>query len=63
MIQKAFRDDAMSAAHVKKWHKHFKDDSESVESDPCSGRPATHRTPENAEHVWAAINKDWQLTV
>ena len=59
-FQKAFRDDAMSAAQIKVWHKHFKDDWESVESDWHSGRPETSRTPENVEHVWAAINKDLQ---
>ena len=31
MIQKAFGDDAMSAAQIKVWHKHFKDGRESVE--------------------------------
>ena len=30
MIQKDFRDDAMSAAQIKVWHKHF-NDQESVE--------------------------------
>ena len=60
MIQKAFRDDAMGAAEIKVWHK---DGQESVESDPHSGRSATSRTPENVERVWAAINKDWRLTV
>ena len=60
MIQKTFGDDATSAAQTKMWHKHFKDGRESVESDPCSGRPETSRTPENVEHVWAAaINKGW----
>ena len=34
MTQKAFRDDAMSAAQIKVWHKRFKDGRESVESDP-----------------------------
>ena len=34
-----------------------------VESDPCSGRPATNRTPENVERVGAATNKDQWLTV
>ena len=63
MIQKAFRHDAMSAVQIKVWHKHFKDGGESVESDPCSGRPATSRTPENVERVWDAINKDQRLTV
>ena len=53
----------MSAAQIKVWHKCFKDGQESVESDPCSGRPATSRTPENVECVQVAINKDQQLTV
>ena len=53
----------MSAVHIKVWHKHFKDGKKSVESDPCSGRPATNRAPENVECVRAAINKDQQLTV
>ena len=63
MIQKAFRDDVMSAVQIKVCQKCFKDGQESVESDPCSGRPATSRTPEDVERVRAAINKDQQLTV
>ncbi|XP_069330150.1 histone-lysine N-methyltransferase SETMAR-like [Eulemur rufifrons] len=63
MIQKAFGDNAMSAAQIKVWHKRFKDGRESVESDPRSGRPATSRTAENVERVRAAINKDQRLTV
>ena len=63
MIQKAFGNDAMSAVQMKVWHKHFKDGQESVESDPRSGRPAASKTPENVEHVWAAINKDGQVTL
>ena len=35
---------------------------EMIESDPCSGRPETSRTPENVECIWAAINKDQRLT-
>ena len=62
IFQKVFRDDAMNAAQVKVWHKCFKDSRESVESGSHSGRPATSRTPENVEHVRAAINKDRQLT-
>ena len=62
MIQKAFKDNAMSAAQIKVWHKSFKDGWKSDESDPHSGMPVTSRTPENAESVWAAMNKDgdWQ---
>ena len=59
MIQKVFGDDAKRPAQIKVWHKHFKDGQESVESNPCSGRPATSRTPENVECVQAAVNKDW----
>ena len=57
MIQKSFSDDAMNAVQIKVWHECFKDGQESVESDPCSGRPTTSKTPENVEHVRAAINK------
>ena len=59
MIQKAFRDDAMSAVQIKVWHKHFKDGQESVESDPCSGSSATSRTSENVERVQATVNEHW----
>ena len=63
IIQKAFGDDAMSAVQIKVWHKSFKESRESVERDPCSGRPATSRTPENAEGVRAAINKYQQMMI
>ena len=58
MIPKTFGDDAISVVQIKVWHKCFKDCQESVESDPCSGRSATSKTPENVERVWAAINKN-----
>ena len=58
MIQKAFGDNAMSAVQIKVWHKCFKDGRESVESDPHPGRPATRRTLENVECIWAATNED-----
>ena len=58
MTQKAFGDNSMSVLQIKMGHKHFKDGQESVESDPCSRRPATSRTPKNVEHGKDAINKD-----
>ena len=54
----AYAEEEMSAAQIKVWHKCFKYGQESVESDPCSGRSATSKTPENVDCVWAAINKD-----
>ena len=53
----------MNSEQIKVWHKCFKDGWESVESDPHSRRPATNRTPENVEHVQAAIHKYQRLTV
>ena len=63
MIQKAFGDDAMSAALIKVRHKCFKDGRKFVKSDPRSGRPATGITSENVERVRAAINKGRRPTV
>ena len=59
MIQKVFGYDAMSAVQIKVWHECLKDGRESVESDPCSGRPITRRTTENVEGVQAAVREDW----
>ena len=53
----------MSEVQLKVWHRCFRCGRESVESDPCSGRPATSRTAEDVERVEAAINKDRELTV
>ena len=58
MIQKAFRNDAISVTQIKVWQKCFKNGRESVENDPYSGKPAISRLFENVERVWAAINKD-----
>ena len=63
MIQKAFRDSAMSEVQIKVWHKFFKYGLEPVDSGPCSGRPAQSRPPGNIKHVLAATNKDQRLTV
>ena len=53
----------MSAVQIKVWHKCFKNGTESLESNPCSRRPATSTTPENVEPVQATINKGQLLTV
>ena len=51
MIQKAFRDNAMSVVQIKVWHNHFKGGQESVESDPHPEKPATSRTADNVKCV------------
>ena len=62
MIKKAFGDDSMSEAQIKLWYQHLKDGWKSVESNPCSGRPATSRIPENVECVLAPMNENRRLT-
>ena len=62
MIQKDFRDNTMSIAPMKVWHKCFKDGWKSFESSH-SRRPVISRTPENVERVQSAISKDPWLTV
>ncbi|XP_076058559.1 protein GVQW3-like [Oratosquilla oratoria] len=44
------------------WYKRFKEDRDSMESDPHSGRPST-RTPENFGRLKRAINANWRLTI
>ena len=56
MIQKAVRDNAMSAVQIKHSTNASKDGQESFESDSHSGRSATSKTPENVECVQAAMN-------
>ena len=61
IIQKALGDNAMSTVQISVAQM-LQRCSGTIESDPHSGGPATSRTPENVEHAWAAINKDWQMT-
>ena len=57
MIQKAFKDNAMSAAPKKSVAQTLQKRLRIVESDPCLGRPATSRTSKNVKCEQAAINK------
>ena len=62
MIQKAFRDDAISVMQIQVWHKHFKDGQESVERDPCSEglQQAEHLRMLNMYGLQSAKIDDWQ---
>ncbi|KAG1701368.1 Protein GVQW3 [Nymphon striatum] len=62
-LRKGFQDESIREAQIKMWYKCFKEGRESVESNLCSGRPSTSRTPENVERVRDAINEDRRLTV
>ena len=63
MTQKALGHGTMSAAQIKSMAQTLQRGQESVESDPCSGRPATSRTPGDVESVQTSINKGQPWTV
>ncbi|CAN8014077.1 unnamed protein product [Ixodes persulcatus] len=62
-IQMAFGDDAMSSTHIKEWYNRFKDGRTSVESEPRSGRPSTHRNDQVIAKVNAVVMKDHRVTI
>jgi len=49
MLQKAFKEEALSHTQVFEWFAWFKRGEMSVEDHPHSGRPSTSRTDENVE--------------
>ena len=46
-LTEAYRDATVSRTVVFKWHKAFKEGRESVEEDPCSGRPVSSTNDQN----------------
>jgi len=54
---------AVSRAQVFRWYKAFLDGQDSVEDEPCSGRPCTSKTDENVTKVRALVRTDQRLTV
>jgi len=44
MLQKAFKEEALSHTQVSKWFARFKRGEMSIEDHPHSGRPSTSRT-------------------
>ena len=52
MLQKAFKEEALSRTQVFEWFARFKRGEMSVENHPHSGRPSTSRTDENVEKIW-----------
>jgi hypothetical protein len=63
MLQKAFRDNAMSQSKTFLLYKHFTDGQTSVNDNECSERPSTSTTPENIAKVHKAILADCRQTI
>ena len=62
MLQKAFKEKALSPTQVFEWYAWFKRGEMSAEDHPHSGRPSTSRTDENVEKIQEKINKGRRYT-
>jgi len=63
MIQRAYRNEAMSHARCFEWHAHFKRGRTSLEDDERSGRPSTSSTPKNVETIRRLVHEDLRRTI
>jgi len=63
MLQKAFKEEALSRTQVFEWFARFKGEEMSVEDHPHSGRQSTSRTDENIEKIREKINEDRRYTI
>jgi len=62
MLQKAFKEEALSRTQVFEWFALFKRGEMSVEDHPHSGHLSTSRTDENVEKIQEKINEDCRYT-
>jgi len=63
MLQKAFKEEALSKTQVYEWYSHFKGCEMSCKDQPRSGQPSTCRYDENLEKVRNTINADCRWTI
>jgi len=62
MLQKAFKEEALSHTQVFEWFAWFKRGEMSIEDHPHSGCPSISRTDENVENIRKKINEDRRHT-
>ena len=62
MLQKAFKEEALSRTQVFEWYARFKRGEMSVEDHPHSGCLSTSCTDENVEKIQKQINEDRRYT-
>jgi len=63
MLQKAFKEDALSHTQFFEWFAPFKRGEMSIEDHPHSGRPSTSHTDENVEKIREKIKEDRRYTI
>ena len=62
ILQKAFKEEALSHTQVFEWFAWFKRGEMSVEDHPHSGRPSTSCTNKHVEKIREKINEDRRYT-
>ena len=63
MLQKAFKEEALSRIQAFEWFARFKRGEMSVEVHPHSGRPSTSHTDENVKKIREKIDEDCRYTI
>ena len=63
MLQKDFKEEALSRTQVFEWFAWFKRGEMSIEDHPHSGRPSTSCSDENVEKVRQKINEEFRYTI
>ena len=63
MLQKAFKEEALSNTQVVEWFARIKRGEMSVKNHPHSGRSSTSRTDENVKNIREQINEDRRYTI
>ena len=62
-MQKVYGNGALKYATACKWVRRFNDGRESIENDPCMGRPISILTEKNVTTVKTLIEEDARFTV
>lgn len=62
-FQQVYEDNILSRAQVFRWLKTFLEGRESMEDEPCSGRPLTARTDKNVGEIRDPVRSDSWLMV
>ena len=63
MLQKAFKEEALSRTQVFEWFARFKRGEMIVEDHPHSGRPSTSRSDEHVKKIRQKIKEDRRYTI
>ena len=63
MLQKTFKEQALSCARVIEWFSRFEKGDLGIEDQPSSGRNSSSRNDENIAKIREKLNKDHRYTI